>query len=972
MGMMGQNRLLRVLLALIAALCICCAQALADSVVDETPYVVNVYNERNGLPTGEANVVVQTADGYIWIGSYGGLIRYDGSTFYNYSTDGTLPSSSVRALYEDSTGRLWVGTNDAGAFYLEDEELYAVENPNPTSYLCVRGFDEGEDGVIYVASNSGMGEIRNNTLIAYESDDISGTAYTVGVDSLGRVWSALSGGKVVVVKDGQVLRVFTSDELFDDVEITCTTADRIGRVYLGTSGSVMARVSFPDDSLEIENLKIEYIDTPHVTTHNSILATDNSWVIICGNVGACAIDAEGIEHPFTVEQGASSVNSGCVDYEGDIWLASSNSGVLKNTRGYFDTPNKKAGLDDVALNAIVRQRGSSYLGTSTGLLVFDENWQPVENELTRLYAGARIRSLMGDSQGRVWVAAYVSQASVTCYDPATDTMQIFTVEDGLVNPNARSLLELSDGRIAVGTQGGLSIIRDGQVIEGYTAEDGLAVTSILSILEGHDGTLLLGSDGGGIYEIKDGAIVNYSQEDGLADGVILRMIRDEGHAGYFISAGSSLYYWDESGFTKLQIHKGAGSIFDFFTQDGMLWILQNSGILAFDREQLLAGANPIPREFSFAHGLTGSIDANTWHWRDEDGSLYLATRSGISIFGFAPVSGTLPMGIISGVHTDDAFYRRPESVEIESSVNRVTIDFAVLSFAESSRVGFTYMLEGFDEGETTVTGEKNSSVSYTNLPGGEYTFHLRIFLMQRPELFEEYSLTITKELKLWELMPVKVLTLVLLVLFVALVVAMIYRAKIRSIQKRQKAYRSIIEQLLHTFARTIDAKDSYTGHSLRVAQYASELAKRMGRSAEEQENIYCAALLHDIGKIGAADGSLNEADAQSSEEHSKLGGDVLEGFTALEGFADGAKHHHDRYDGQGHRKNLSGTQIPLVARIIAVADAYDSLSSESRGLTPDQIVGELRKGSGAQFDPEIIPHMLAMIADGTVPASKKN
>ena len=490
-------------------------------------------------------------------------------------------------------------------------------------------------------------------------------------------------------------------------------------------------------------------------------------------------------------------------------------------------------------------------------------------------------------------------------------------------------------------------------------------------MESHDGTLLLGSDGDGIYEIKGGTVVNYSNEDGLNDSVVLRMIWDEGDSGYFISAGSSLYYWDESGFRKLPVRKSAGSIFDFFTRDGMVWIIQNSGILAFDRERLLAGEDPMPRKFSFAHGLTGSIDANTWNWQDENGSLYLATRSGISVFSFTPVTGTLPKGIISSVHTDDVFYNRPESVEIEKSVNRVTIDFAVLSFAETYDVGFAYMLEGFDEAETIITGEKNGSISYTNLPGGEYTFRLRIFLLDHPDLFDEYSLTLIKAPKLWELLPIKLLVVMLLVLFAALVVAMVYRAKIRGIQKRQQDYRSIIEQLLQTFAYT-------NSHPMRVAEYARELARRMGKSEEEQENIYYVALLHDVGKTGDQDELKTCSEEQAPknqpvmERDTKLGGNATRNFTALRDSADGTKDNYDHYNGKDCRWKLSGTEIPLVARIIAVADAYDTMScdcSDREVLSSELIADQLQKGSGAQFDPEIVRHMLDMIAEGFTPTS---
>lgn len=84
------------------------------------PLVKTIFNERSGLPTGEANDVLQSSDGYIWVGSYGGLIRYDGSEFRNFSSEGLLPSSSVRCLLEDSQTRLWIGTKDAGVFVMED------------------------------------------------------------------------------------------------------------------------------------------------------------------------------------------------------------------------------------------------------------------------------------------------------------------------------------------------------------------------------------------------------------------------------------------------------------------------------------------------------------------------------------------------------------------------------------------------------------------------------------------------------------------------------------------------------------------------------------------------------------------------------------------------------------------------------------------------------------------------------------
>ena len=117
-----------------------CVYAEEDSSLQN--WIVYEYNETNGLPTGEANTVLQTKDGYVWIGSYGGLIRYDGTTFRNYSTEDAIPSSSIRALYEDSRGRLWVGTNDRGVYLYENQEFIHCEYENEQDFLSVRSFAE--------------------------------------------------------------------------------------------------------------------------------------------------------------------------------------------------------------------------------------------------------------------------------------------------------------------------------------------------------------------------------------------------------------------------------------------------------------------------------------------------------------------------------------------------------------------------------------------------------------------------------------------------------------------------------------------------------------------------------------------------------------------------------------------------------------------------------------------------------------
>ena len=175
-------------------------------------------------------------------------------------------------------------------------------------------------------------------------------------------------------------------------------------------------------------------------------------------------------------------------------------------------------------------------------------------------------------------------------------------------------------------------------------------------------------------------------------------------------------------------------------------------------------------------------------------------------------------------------------------------------------------------------------------------------------------------------------------------------------------------------ATIIDAKDSYTGgHSKRVAICAREIARRMGLSDEEVENVYTVGLLHDIGKIGVPDSVLNKPGALTDEEfnlirqHPVIGGDILKGIEFIPHVQEGAMYHHERYDGKGYPTGLKGEEIPLLARIICVADSYDAMSTNRvyrQRMTDTEIIDEFIRCRGLQFDPYITDVFIAMLHEG--------
>lgn len=178
-------------------------------------------------------------------------------------------------------------------------------------------------------------------------------------------------------------------------------------------------------------------------------------------------------------------------------------------------------------------------------------------------------------------------------------------------------------------------------------------------------------------------------------------------------------------------------------------------------------------------------------------------------------------------------------------------------------------------------------------------------------------------------------------------------------------------QIVKALSGAIDAKDTYTnGHSTRVAEYSREIAKRAGFSEVEQNDIFMMGLLHDIGKIGIPDAIINKPSALSDEEyaiiksHPAVGATILKNITELPKLMTGARWHHERYDGRGYPDGIAGENIPLEAQIIAVADAYDAMSSRRsyRDVLPQQqIRSELVEGCGRQFSPRFAEIMVQMI-----------
>ena len=290
------------------------------------------------------------------------------------------------------------------------------------------------------------------------------------------------------------------------------------------------------------------------------------------------------------------------------------------------------------------------------------------------------------------------------------------------------------------------------------------------------------------------------------------------------------------------------------------------------------------------------------------------------------------------------------------------LKYQVIAHSNKSEVGKNYIEESGSFGNALVNKLRSTDEGYfsLNYEGKDYIVY-KVAVINDWLCLSVYNAT--------DVFGQMATTLIFTIIISIIVIIVLLAVLIRSNRKQEEFER--LSHVVEALAAAIDAKDTYTnGHSGRVAEYAREIGKRYGYSKQEQNEIYMMGLLHDVGKIGISDSVINKPGKLTPEEyeiiktHSIIGWQMLSKRTEMPRMAVGARWHHERYDGKGYPDGKSGKEIDEAARIIAVADAYDAMTSARSyrdALPQDTVRREIEEGKGTQFDPVFADIMLKMI-----------
>lgn len=690
-----------------------------------TQYSLDAWSTDEGLPQNTVNALVQGRDGYLWLGTYDGLARFDGlrfTVFHRRNTAG-LKDNGVRALAEDRDGVLWIGTNGGGVTrYAQGRfEHLATGRSGPDDMVWALCPDR--EASIWAGTNGGtLLRLRGDAFEVRLTNPGREPINEILQDRQGAIWMATQGAGLRRLGSDGVLTAYTMRDGLPGDFIRTLLEDREGRLWIGTAGRGLAR--FDGKSFRTwtsrDGLPDDFV--------SDILEDRRGSLWLATRRGLARVRDGGFE-VLDKRRGLLD-NTLYALYEGQdgtLWIGTQGAGALRLRDGSFAVYSTREGLADEFVSPIVEDAaGVLWAGTPAGLSRFSNGHWTTQTARDGLCYDV-IRSLWASPGGELWIGTY---GGGVCH-LAGGRFSRLTTRDGLVHDSVRAVLGTRDGSLWFGTVGGLSRFREGRW-QTYTAEQGLPSVSVISLAEDKEGRLLVGTDGGGIAYLEAGRIVRtVTRLDGLPSDVILAL---------YLDADGVVWVGTNGGLGRV----GADGIASYTSQQGLpadsasqiledgagnLWVGTSRGVSRISKKELsdvaAHGGTLHPLILDRADGLKSdqcTAPAQPAGYRGRDGRLWFATSRGIAVVDpfrlrAAPAP---PAAIVESLATGDVELERRDGIRLGPDVTRLVLRYTGVSLLAPGRVRFRYRLEGYDEAWVDA-GAARSAV-YTGLPPGAYRF----------------------------------------------------------------------------------------------------------------------------------------------------------------------------------------------------------------------------------------------------------
>lgn len=822
------------------------------------------WTTRDGLPHNQVNAIAQTPDGYLWFGTWEGLVRYNGLEFHVFDRRNTpaLQDNGIRSIRVAPDGALVIGTSRGGVSIRRGSLWQTLGKADGLAQEEIMDAVEDRRGRVWVASESaGISRIDGERTRQFTTRNglPSNIMFGLLLDRDDSVWAATAGGLVHLVDER--VTVYGVASGLPDVPVFRVNQTSDGQLYVGTEHGAFKRVGERFVPLSAE---LPQDGVPS-------LARDASGAMWVGSVNHGLMRlANGKVEQFSSERGLPNnrVAALFVDREGSIW-AGTNAGLLRLRDAPFSTYNGEHGLSDDYIRALVQGRdGSLWIGTSRGL----NRWRG--NKLVAVYTSAdglpgdSILSLLETADGSLWAGTYVS-GLMRLRDGKL--VEHFDTAGGMPGSNqVRALAQGADGSLWIGTSRGLLRRQEGK-FRLFGSDQGLPRDFVLSLHVARDGAVWVGTANGAARVVGDRIVPIDLQAMNNAQDVFA--FHEDVDGTMWIATDRGLIRYRAGKMQVLGLAQGLpiDTLFQVVDdQAGSLWLTSNRGVMRLSRrdaEAVLAGTRSQLNvdQFGEADGLASSQcngGSGPAALRDNDGNIWVATARGAAVVDPSVLHGyrrQLPPVVIEQLLVDDRAYELGEKLLLPPGTRKLEFHYAGISFHMPRLLRYRHRLQGVDE-DWVERGNQRVS-QYTNLKPGRYRFMVAV---SAPGLGQGWSpdptvMEIEIRPRLWQqawFLPA------IGVLFGLLVFALYHR---RSAQLRQRANR--LEALVDL--RTHDLRE-HTARLLVADEEKSRLLRQLQDKSEAFERQAREDALTGLGNRRSLDEQLARAFDLAVQAHVPL------------------------------------------------------------------------------------------------------
>jgi signal transduction histidine kinase/ligand-binding sensor domain-containing protein len=690
-------------------------------------YQMESWQIDEGLPQNSVTSMAQTRDGYLWLATFNGLVRFDGVRFTVYNSHNTpaIDTSRIVKVWEDRSGVLWVGTESGGIIRREGDSFHRLQLPKATQ---ANSFCDGDEpGEVWIAAVDGR-------LLRYIGGAVENSREAWGLDSVMAVsvFREKSGRLNLYTNRGMYCR---NGNKFAPVSAESARYPNNGDVVARARGggwwrTIDSRISrFDNDRLVRELASASDFPAPA-----SVLYEDRAGALWVGTAGAGAARIQPDGSRITIGEayglGHAHVRSILEDTEGNIWLGTDGAGLHRLRRGPFSVLNKAEGLGAEVALAIAEDDDGVWIGTNGG-------------GLTRLGAdGAEsfmspgnlpivhVWNLLRDRSGTLWIGTWGGG--------------VFRRRNGqfeampqIAFPNGVVLASCEDARgvIWFGGQDGLIAWDNGEARR-HTVADGLSNNDVRAILDDGEGGLWIATNGGGLNHFKDGHFTAIRRGQGLADNAVWSLCRDSENTLWIGTFGGGLSMLHDGRLSSFTTDDGLPSdVICSITEVGdQLWISSYKGVFRIRKAELQNFARGRGQKlecsvYTSSDGLpsrecTGGFQPAACKTRD--GRLFFPTVKGIAMIdpaALAPSSQQLPV-IIEEAEFNGAtmVVDTSATLQIPAGQEQIQFRYTGLNFSSPEKVKFRYKLTGLDT-DWQDAGPRRTAY-YSHLPPGDYQFHV--------------------------------------------------------------------------------------------------------------------------------------------------------------------------------------------------------------------------------------------------------